>query len=322
MILGPSTDDDELSLADWLELTAFFAKSRTVNLDEIENAFDIEQDVEVIDIAENDADEEGRAVDLAEEIKRRSDILKKNYPFAISDNGEQLSYDPDFSFGGLSYLVSLIISNSWSSGKLQAPLRLTAEELRVARDIFEIVSVLAALGRTGGPAFLIGTNRAGAEALRLRIEHICDVVGEGRARGVVPAAAPAAANDDGVDLIAIEQEPDGPPQRRFSFGQSASGQNFKGKPIANLIPGFLDIWFETAPRNTEAVMYIPAILSQHDLRYYNGRLGHMMHRPRLAAYSQVGFELLQQNADLLHYVDNTNAPREFFDRYIHRLDAG
>ncbi|MBH5322382.1 hypothetical protein [Aurantiacibacter sediminis] len=292
-----------------------------VRLDEIENALDIEQETELEDISEADSLEEDRAALLANEVGRRTNVLADAYPFSISENGEKLSFLPELNFGRLSYLICLILNNSWTSGRLQAPLRLTNEELRSARDIFEVVSLFAALGRTGGPGFLLGTNRAGAEALLRRLRDVCEKVGEGRARDAVPAAAPPAANDDGVDIISVELEPDGPPMRVFSFGQSASGQNFKDKPIKNLVEGFLDIWFDTQPQNTEAAMYIPAILDQNDLRYYNGRLGLMIHRPRLAAYAQRGFELYLQNQELVHYVDDVDAPQAFYNAYLRRIET-
>lgn len=319
----PEKNSGEVALADWLELVATLSGDRAANLDLIADAADIAEDTEIDDIADDDAANEALIEAVTEEIRRRARVLHEAaYPFRMSANGEVLHLKNDLTYGQDAYLACLVINHSWTSGKLLAPTKLTDAEAREARNHFEILTAVAAIGIANGPAFLLGTNRRGAAGLLQRVSEICAHVGEGRARAALDPAAPARANDDSVDVLAVETENDGPPHRSFWFCQSAAGANFDSKPIINEIEKFMEIWMEVRPAHTNGALFFPAIVDDNFLRYNTRRLGQMYHRLRLPLQAQRGFELLAADAALLHYVDDVNAPKVWLSTYLARAGRG
>lgn len=315
----PETPIDEL--VDWLELRAFLAPESRASLDEIWNVWEIGQDEEVEEIAEDDAIKEDLYAKLADEVQRRkATIGDAGYPFSIGRNGEYVERVRAERFGQMSYLLCLVIHHSWTGGKLIAPARLRPVELQQARTEFEIISAVAAIGYAdGGPSFLIGTNRAGAQNLLIRVGEICDVVGEGAPRAALHPEAPARANDDGVDVIAVHLENDGPPARSFNFCQAAAGANYEGKPIINLIERFLETWFDIRPPNHDGIIFTPALFAEAETSRLSRTHGRIVHRLRLPTYASRGAEFLAADANLLYYVDDIDSPKTFLENYANRV---
>ena len=136
----PVEADDFACLVDWLELTALLSAERVARLDLVADALDIGADTEPNDFGDQDAKLEELANDLSEEVKSRINILGDQvYPFRISANGESVSIVGDLSYGSIAYIISLVISHSWSNGKLLPPSKLTDAEQRQGREIFEII---------------------------------------------------------------------------------------------------------------------------------------------------------------------------------------
>ena len=322
-MIDPPLDSDEPSvLADWLELNTIFSKECVGHLDLVLGAVDIAEDIEIEDIAAYDTSRDAQAEAITEEIISRRNSLGSNaYPFKMSSNGEFLCVECNRTYGQSTYLACLIISQSWKSGKLVAPTRLNNSELRQARVDFEILTAVAAVGFATGPSFLLATNRQNAHSLLARIAHICNTVGEGQARNELHSAAPPAANDDGVDVIAVHQEVNGPPHRAFWFCQSASGENYKDKSIMNVIDGFLGIWFDQRPLRVDGALFFPAIVDQNYATYKSPRLGHLCHRLRMPRYAQLGFEMISKNSELIHYVDDIHLPMRWLNECLRRMSS-
>ena len=319
MIDPPLESDDEGELTDWLELIALYSVEKSAQLDLVVNAIEIADDSEPEDIAAADEANEALLERMTEEIRQRTESLSAEaYPYEISSNGETLGLRDDLTYGHKAYLSCLVISQSWSAGKLLPPVKLTDQELRDGREKFEILSAVAALGLSGGPSFLLGTNRAGAEGLLARIAEVCQSVKEGAARPELHDDAPEAANDDKVDVLAVEKENDGPPHRGFWFCQSAAGANYKDKPMKNEVERFLEIWFEYRPANALAAVFCPALLSRTEINYETRRLGQIFHRLRMPLHAQRGIELFEADAALLQYVEDTEMPCTWLDAYIER----
>ena len=320
MIEPPLASDDPPVLADWLELITILSEDQIGLLSVVLDSVDIAEDTEMEDIAASDSNRDSQAEAVAETIlSRRTTLGEEAYPFLMSTNGERLQVTPNRTYGHSTYLACLMISHSWRSGKLVAPARLSADELKDARIQFEILTAVAAVGLATGPSFLLGTNRAGAQGLQDRICQICNTVGEGRGRAVLHPAAPEAANDDGVDVLAVHPEIGGPPHRTFWFCQSASGENFANKPIGGIIDGFLDIWFDERPANTSGALFFPSTLDTVRAIYLTPRLGHLYHRLRMPHYAQVGSSMIADDAGLIHYVDDVHSPVVWLNQCLRRI---
>ena len=320
MIDPPLASDDPAVLADWLELVTILSAEQVGHLSVVLDSADIAEDAEIEDIAANDITRDLQAEAITENIlSRRTALGPDAYPFEMSASGQSVHVTPNRTYGHSTYLACLMISHSWRSGKLVPPASLSAEELTDARTQFEVLTAVAAVGFASGPSFLLGTNRAGAQGLQDRIAHICNMLGEGRAREVLHPSAPAAANDDGVDVLAVDQEIDGPPHRTFWFCQSASGENYTNKPINNQIDGFLDIWFMERPANTNGALFFPAAVETIRAVYLTPRLGHLCHRLRMPHYAQKGFSMINENGELIHYVDDILSPVTWLDECLVRI---
>ncbi len=322
MIEPPLVSDEPEVLADWLELVTILSHAKIGYIDHVLDSADIAEDAEIEDIAAHDVLRESLVQTISEEVVRRVSALGTDaYPFVISVNGESLHLRDERTFGHLTYLSCLLISQSWRSGKLMSPARLTEEELRNARNHFEVLTAVSAVGLATGPSFLLGTNRQGAEGLLQRIADLCHIVGEGSARTQIHPSASGAANDDGIDVLAVHQEADGPPHRIFWFCQSAAGENYKSKPIINEIERFMEIWFDKRPANTKGALFFPATIKNPDAVYLTRSLGHLCHRLRMPKFAQSGFNLINKNNALLHYVEDLCQPNKWLDLCLQRIVA-
>ena len=158
MIEPPLVSDEPEVLADWLELVTILSHAKIGYIDHVLDSADIAEDAEIEDIAAHDVLRESLVQTISEEVVRRVSALGTDaYPFVISVNGESLHLRDERTFGHLTYLSCLLISQSWRSGKLMSPARLTEEELRNARNHFEVLTAVSAVGLATGPSFLLGT---------------------------------------------------------------------------------------------------------------------------------------------------------------------
>ena len=322
MIDPPHASDDPSVLADWIELAAVLSPEKIERINVVLDATGIALDAEVEDIADGDTARDELAEAIGEEVITRQSALGPDaYPFQISRDGESLSLLSTRTYGHSTYLACLMISQSWRSGKLVAPARLTPSELTAGRTQFEVMTAVAAAGLSGGPSFLFGTNRSGPDALQARVTFACEVVDEAKGRETLHSAAPNWANDDGVDVLAVELEVDGPPHRGFWFCQSASGMDYEDKPILSVIPGFLEIWFAEQPANPKGALFFPATIATPRATYLTRRLGHLCHRLRMPHYAQRGFDLIDRNKATIHFVDDMASPIAWLDACLARIEA-
>lgn len=306
-------------IVDWLELSALFDERGRARLDTVLNAFEISEDYYDENIAHYDELVESTYSDIAVEIARRGEVLNGSYPFGISENGEQISLTCIGDVGQTAYLACLIIDHSWSAGLLMRPAKLNGCETIHSRNVFELVATVAASGFANGPAFLVGENRRGASGLLAYVARVCERAREGEARPEPPADAPRSANDDGVDVIALALERDGPPARAFIFGQAASGANWKSKSILVEIENFLETWFSRRPRRFEGIMLVPTILSEQDASRQPRRVGHILHRLRLPRYARRGAMLIEGDPSIVDIAEKLDTVGVWLNQYVVRV---
>lgn len=320
---APTKADSVLVLVDWLELVALFAENRRAKLDAILGAFEIGADTCLTDIAEDDAFEEDYYSLIADEVAKRAGALDDDaYPFEMSENGEMVTLRAELTYGQKSYLMSLIHDNSRGSGKLSGNSQLTKIEAAQGRTLFEIFAVFASHGFCdGGHTFYIGSNRRGAENLLQILDQACLIVQEGVAEKYanLPVDAPDAVNDGGVDVIAVHQEPNGPPHRCWHFGQAAIGANFTAKSAISALKSFDEVWFSTPPANRAGLMLIGPYLADNVLGFQTRSLGHILDRMRLPKYVQRGRGHFDNDNTKVHYLDDPEAPCVWLDNYLNRV---
>lgn len=266
-------------VVDCMELNCCLSGNSVFRLDEIENELEISQDEEFVDVGANDAQSEDFRSQVGVEVDRRSRALKQAYPFAISRNGEELKFSFDDNLGQISYLLSLLIHNSWPNGLLTGPHKLTDPEFVTARRAFEILAAVAAAGYAIGPSFHIGRNRGGAQNLLAHLRSAWIIVGDGSIRQAPIDDAPRHANDDGVDVISFRPSQSGVPHQSIVFVQSAAGRDWKNKSVKGIVDRFLRNWFEVPPVSPKEYLMIVADLPDRNTNFQSTQeLGFIAHR--------------------------------------------
>lgn len=262
----PSPDDHPTTLADWLELTALESRSGKSFFADLSSALELDQDFDEEDIGDRDAAMEEVIARAAEEIDQRRRCLSSSYPFSVSDGGGRLQLDPTISLGGYVYLFCLVISHATRSPILregQLP-----DSSNSARDLFQICATLCAAGVCRGPAISFGSPRADHSPFMVKLRDIYESLGEGKIRSQPLPGQPVSPKDDGIDVIAWRDTPNGLPGKSiYLLGQAASGRNWESKTVKQDIEVFHDTWFEVQPTSTPTpAMFIPFCLEEPQAR--------------------------------------------------------
>jgi|SRR5271166_3304767 len=171
-------------LADWLELTAFLSPERKALLNELRSNQDLQWDTPVEDVSQEEEILEDTASIAAGEIERRGDVLDGAYPFRMTEDGRFVVMDdePDCGVGDSIYLFCLIVDHAKQSQIVPGELTPTAEEMRKARDLFQVCATLAAAGYCVGPAFSLGFPRPDGSGFLKKVTQIWSYFKDGKPR--------------------------------------------------------------------------------------------------------------------------------------------
>lgn len=276
-------------LVDWLELRAFLS-GRIARISEITGRFEIQVEEENEDNAEQDIITEQLKDDIWAEIDFRTKNLDHTYPFILSDDGESLKYNQDTGLESQElYVFCLIVSHMHKSPILMQPP--TDENIRdVRKRLFQIVATLAVSGNIGGPAVSLGWPRESGETILATVRRALKSSGAGVARTAPSSTASPAAKDGGVDVLGWEPSKDNrPPPSRFVFGQAASGNNWRSKPVFPHAESVMHHYMSERPTcNLHYVTVCPLRLS--DDRLYSASVEHreILDRTRTPYYAIEG----------------------------------
>lgn len=298
----PATSEDWL-LADWLELSAFLSRFGEASIDDIISTRGFQEDDAEEDIGSKDAQEEELRDQIENEIRHRADALTTAYPFALSDDGEQLLFTGQDDLIGpyASYLVCLILSHVTQSPILSTPPK--PEMVREARKrIFQIIATLAAAGHAQGGAVSLGWPRETKESIIDVVRRAVAASQTGNARAQPLGIAPQGAKDGGLDVLAWKDAPDGPPPENFFFVQAASGHNWEEKSAKGDYEQFLTCYFDVSPGcNIAFITICPFRLSADKKDYATIAHGLISDRTRAPARVRDALEAAAQNDN--HAID-------------------
>lgn len=281
----PELDADPKLQADWLELAAFFSESGKALLTELINQQDLERDQEPEDFGDLDELQEDISSKVNDEVDRRRRDLEAAYPFELSENGEVLSLSTEWNAGQAIYLFCLILSHAPKSVLVPKEYAPHEEQLREARDIFQICSTLAAAGHTGGPAFSIGWPRIGGVKFLAKLQEIWHVYGDGMPHDELPPGTSPQHKDEGIDVISYWPERDGKPGHGFLLGQVASGNDWRMKSVRPAVEAFKR-WFKLVPAApAHPAIFIPFSVADEAIDPYTRVHGYVAHRLRLPYFA-------------------------------------
>jgi hypothetical protein len=219
-------------LVDWLELTALFNEFGVARLDALLGSLLEQSETAEDDIGERDRQREKLVERIENEVEFRQNALEDSYPFKLADGGEELLrddnwQDPKFTF----YFICLITTHVTGSAILRTP---PVDELltRLRNRVFQIVATLGLAGLSKGPAFSVGWPRQTGESIVELLTRAAALGGGFAVRNPPGTYVSPHEKDGGVDVIAWTEEGT-PPPSAFYFGQTASGKNWPGKPVAD-----------------------------------------------------------------------------------------
>jgi len=228
----PTLALDVDDLVDWLEISALFDPYGVARLDALLGALYGLSETTEDDIAERDRQRETLVESIENEVELRVSSLRDAYPFTLSSDGEELTklqdwQDVRFSF----YLICLITTHVTGSAILRTPPK--AELLyRLRNRVFQIVATLGLAGHSSGPAFSVGWPRNTGESIVELLKRAAAAGGGFNVRIPPGPYTSPHEKDGGIDVISWTL--DGvPPPIMFYFGQTASGKNWPGKPVAD-----------------------------------------------------------------------------------------
>ncbi|MBW3098862.1 hypothetical protein [Pseudohoeflea coraliihabitans] len=227
----PTLQLDVGQFVDWLELSALLNDYGIVRIDSLIGSLKQLSEEQEEDIAEADKFVEKFIEDIENEIEIRENHLSDTYPFKLDENAEELALadnwqDAIFSF----YLVCLVASHVTGSPILNAPP--SGKILKRLRNhIFQVLSTLAMAGFSHGPAISVGWPRRTDEVI---IDILRRAAANGAGFSVRNAPGPYTPpneKDGGIDVLAWTSGVT-PPPTNLLWGQSASGNNWPEKPVA------------------------------------------------------------------------------------------
>jgi hypothetical protein len=332
-ISPPSQNDPRSAIADWLELVTLFDSKGTSTkavllqiMDVLEDdaAFNALADPETGESLDESIVEERRTqfVDIAfEELEYRQSTLGESYPFTVDSRRVRLSRRDESIFehpGRVVYLFCLLAS-AIREKRFVEPLELKDAGSRIP-DIFQLCACLAAGGYLRGEVSSFGFPRAAKTNFLDALRKTYTRFGAGKIRETeeIPDGWPADLKDGGVDVVAWLNHPDRMPGKLYLLGQTASGLNWSGKPVAHCVPSFHS-WFTNQP----AQFFSPAIFipftCHHALNeprrgpflealkqcvwYQERTFGIMFDRLRVAHFADVCMSLDERSREMIDGTD-------------------
>jgi len=250
-------------------------------LTELVNQQDLDRDREPDDFGDLDEQLEDIASQVLAEIDRRRRDLGEAYPFELSEDGWALRLAERWNVGQAVYLFCLVLSHAPHSELVPERSAPPEEQLREARDLFQVCSTLAAAGHTRGPAFSVGWPRVDDSRFLAKLQQAWSVYGDGALHDAPLPGAPPRLKDEEIDVISFWPERDGLPGHGYLAGQVASGNDWRTKSILPALNRF-KLWFKVQPAAAaHPAIFIPFPVPDDSMARDTLYYGYVAHRSRL-----------------------------------------
>ena len=235
---GEGIDFDRV--ADFLELTTFFANDCTAPVSDIANQAIIGAAEDPVDLDE----EMRRGVEetvsgAVLRIEERRIALDTAYPFELDNNGDSLTYVPaQPSVGQAAYILSLVLSNLRALSPILDGSGVHPDdgEVRTLRQYFQYFATAALAAEIRGHAWSFGFPRPDSSGFIVKLNEIWQYLGDGHVEAQI--GAPAHPKDDRVDVFAARPHPDRLPGFPVAAAQVATGKNAKDKSLRGHLAAF------------------------------------------------------------------------------------
>lgn len=244
-------------LADWLELKALLVPGGRVGFGTLVSAVDLAIEEQEEDIAEEDLRQESTIMAVQAVLaERRKVVGPDHYPFEVASDGSAINCVEHITSVGAIYLFCLFLSHAFDRTIVPEAHAPSLDD--EARDLFQVCATVAAAGYVNGHAMSFGWPRTDSSGFLEALKRIYGLFGDGTPHERAPTGAPTRVKDDGIDVIAWAQTPDGLPGGQYLLGQVASGNDWKQKSVITFIDMFHQFWFSRQPASpTTPAMFIP-----------------------------------------------------------------
>ena len=299
---GDGIDFDRI--ADFLELTAFFANDCTALVSDIANQV-------IIGAAEDPADLDEEIRRGVEEIvsgtvvriEERQSALDTAYPFGLGRDGNILTHVPtQASFGQAAYILSLVLSNLRAVSPILDGSGVHPEdgEVRTLRQYFQYFATAALAAEIRGHAWSFGFPRPDGSGFIAKLTEIWQVLGDGSVGA--QAGAPLRPKDDQVDVFAARPHLDRLPGFPIAAAQVATGNDARDKSLRGHLGAFKGRWFARQPVTDFAPYMIVPFAREQDAFIDDVRvMGNVLHRLRVPRRVAEAEELVDANATVEGY---------------------
>jgi len=290
--------------ADFLELSAFFAKTGSVPASEIKNAMDIGASEENLGVDEEMREgSEGIVSATVELIETRRGALGSAYPYKLDDAGDILEFEwRDDSLGQATYVLCLILSNLRSSSPILGGSTAHPDdaEVRELRQYFQYFATAALAAEIQGTAWSFGFPRPDHSSFLAKLTEIWQVIRDGHVAAQV--GAPARPKDDQVDVFAARPHPDRLPGFLLAAAQVATGDNWKEKSLRGHLSAFKSRWFGAQPV-TDFIPYMIIPFARPDEEFIDDvrTMGNVLHRLRVPRKVEEAEQLQKAGASIEAY---------------------
>jgi len=270
--------------ADFLELSAFFAETRSVPASEIKNAMDIGAPEENRDVDEEMREGSEEIVSATVElIETRRGTLGSAYPYKLDGAGDILECEwKSNSLGQTTYILCLILSNLRSSSPILdgSTAHPDDTEVRKLQQYFQYFATAALAAEIQGTAWSFGFPRPDHSSFLAKLAEIWQVIRDGHVSAQV--GAPARPKDDQVDVFAARPHPDRLPGFLLAAAQVATGDNWKEKSLTGHLSVFKSRWFGAQPV-TDFIPYMIIPFARPDEAFIDDvrTMGNVLHRLRV-----------------------------------------
>ena len=294
-------------MADYLELTAFFAKNSIALVSDLTDQTEIGDADDHADLDEemqSGKNEEDLVWRTVKRIKNRRKTLSASaYPFNLDERGEILTCNLDQdSFGHAAYILSLVLSNLRAVSPVLGESRLHPDEreIRQLREFFQYFATAALASELQGRAWSFGFPRPDRSGFIRKLTEIWETLGDGqvsRQRG-----APNRAKDDQIDVFAARLHPDGLPGFLLAVAQVATGANTREKSLKGYLDTFRSRWFAPQPVTAFLAYMIVPFAAADDQFFDDVRvMGNVLHRLRVPRRVAEATELVKAGETIEGY---------------------
>lgn len=310
---------DPREATDYLEVLALLNGSANVNL--LRNAIIIQDDEEGEGIGNEDAAWEDAQGQVEKIWRRRKQNLGQAYPFALNETGFLLTHLVEQNEVADAYRVCVLVTYMTRHGLLEAN-SFAAPKKELRTRVFQVLATLTVAGWARNCAVSVGWPRREKEAILAALD---------RARGwgsqLVPKAEPGYlanpdAKDGGVDVLGWGIVQGNALMPVSHWGQAASGENWKQKPIRFDVVNFVSDFLDGDPANKLHATIIPFDRDPADSEnvWLEGKHGTIIDRLALPAHYVSAIELAGAGV-MMDEIDHINEVSDWVSDVLIALRA-